>query len=609
MRRFLAGLALLLLAALPAQARFFAGAANNGGGGSPTLTFTALSNGTISSTILGSGAYTGAAPSGLTVSAWTGTCTGTPTISGFTDGGGLWSASFSTPSSACSGTLTVTGTGSNTATSGASPTATISAQVVFTALHTYFISPTGNDSTGTGTSGNPWLTPNHTGFVCGDVVINLSGTISGSGYQNFGTVSAPSCPSTTGGIDGAGGISYVMLVCGNSSGTADLTSCPVPFTGGGWAMDVKTNHWLLSGFQVSGNSGQGAFVADGAAATVSYIAFVNNVAFNVGIGFGGLDNGTSHDKPGATGFDHVAYVGNIAENAEQNTVCTAAMPMAGPATVDAVAGTHFLWYGNYAWNQGNNGCGSDIENFFMDTPDAHGVTSQVVWLDNIGWSAYRFGLAMFVQNFNSVTGLTEIAQNNTLVNNNLINAGGNGDLNVQMDNSSAPTITSTNNIAQSTQSSECGALVGGANGPTSLANITMGTSGNQNFFFNSNGGSNTCAFNGFSFGSNNFTVTPSFTNLTDLLTNRSGAPNCAGFQNTAQCMGYDAQTSTLTTPSVISDLVPTASNTGGKGYQLPTTTPTANALYPAELKGGVYLHWTGSQLIEEPGLVTKPTDM
>ena len=33
-------------------------------------------------------------------------------------------------------------------------------------------------------------------------------------------------------------------------------------------------------------------------------------------------------------------------------------------------------------------------------------------------------------------------------------------------------------------------------------------------------------------------------------------------------MGWNANTSTLTTPSIISDLVPTASGTSGKGYQI-----------------------------------------
>ena len=89
---------------------------------------------------------------------------------------------------------------------------------------------------------------------------------------------------------------------------------------------------------------------------------------------------------------------------------------------------------------------------------------------------------------------------------------------------------------------------------------------------------------------------PAFTNTADLLANRLGVPNCNAFTNTTQCMGWNANTSTLTTPSIISDLVPTASGTSGKGYQLPSTTCAANADYPTWLKGIVYLQWNGSSL-------------
>ena len=76
-----------------------------------------------------------------------------------------------------------------------------------------------------------------------------------------------------------------------------------------------------------------------------------------------------------------------------------------------------------------------------------------------------------------------------------------------------------------------------------------------------------------------------------------------------QCMGWNANTNTLTTPSVISDLVPTASGTSGKGYQKPSTTCAANADYPTWLKGIVYLQWNGSSLTENGDLVTKPCNM
>ncbi len=99
---------------------------------------------------------------------------------------------------------------------------------------------------------------------------------------------------------------------------------------------------------------------------------------------------------------------------------------------------------------------------------------------------------------------------------------------------------------------------------------------------------------------------PAFANMTDLLANRVGNPTCAGFVNTTQCMGWNANTKTLTTLSVIGDLIPSASGTTGKGYQLPSTICASNPLYPTWLKGVVYLQWSGSALTENAGLVNKP---
>jgi hypothetical protein len=74
-------------------------------------------------------------------------------------------------------------------------------------------------------------------------------------------------------------------------------------------------------------------------------------------------------------------------------------------------------------------------------------------------------------------------------------------------------------------------------------------------------------------------------------------------------MGWNAATRKLTTPSVISDLVPTAGGTSGKGFQLPSVTCAANSDYPTWLKGIVYLHWNGSSITENSDLVTKPCKM
>lgn len=107
----------------------------------------------------------------------------------------------------------------------------------------------------------------------------------------------------------------------------------------------------------------------------------------------------------------------------------------------------------------------------------------------------------------------------------------------------------------------------------------------------------------------NFFEDPVFNNTSDLVANHMGAPNCAGFENTTQCMGWDAYTSTLTTNSVIYDLVPTCADCTAKGYQKPSTTCSGTGVsadFPTWLKGIVYLHWTGSAIVQRHGLVTTP---
>ena len=105
-------------------------------------------------------------------------------------------------------------------------------------------------------------------------------------------------------------------------------------------------------------------------------------------------------------------------------------------------------YGNFSYNNSgtkNTACAAlyDIENFMFDTWDAHGVTNQSVMMNNIGFSAYRYGINIILGNYNNITGLHDYLYNNTLYNDNLINSSGNGELNIQMNNAGTPTITHT----------------------------------------------------------------------------------------------------------------------------------------------------------------------
>jgi hypothetical protein len=96
-----------------------------------------------------------------------------------------------------------------------------SVAVPFTPLHIYYISPTGNDHrAGTSVDG-AWATPHHN-VNCGDVIIALAGSYTKSfGINNWGAVS--NCPSTSGGIDGAAGIYFAIVLCAGPY----ITSCPI----------------------------------------------------------------------------------------------------------------------------------------------------------------------------------------------------------------------------------------------------------------------------------------------------------------------------------------------------------------------------------------------
>jgi hypothetical protein len=158
-------------------------------------------------------------------------------------------------------------------------------------------------------------------------------------------------------------------------------------------------------------------------------------------------------------------------------------------------------------------------------------------------------------------------------------------------------------------------------------NVTVGGSGNENYFSGKlhdcnapvclPAWSDTVLTGAATWGTEadlgtNIYTSPAFNNPADLVSNRKGTPNCSGFTNTTACMGYNANTQTLTNPSAIYDLQPTASGARSAGYQLPSTTCVTNGpiemYYPLWLKGIVYLHWDPNTqtITENADLVTKP---
>ena len=595
---------------------------------STSLTITA---GSVPPTMLTPPVVSGTAQVGKVLSSTTGSWTGATSFAYQWAGNtapiaGATAATYTPVSSDVGHTLTatVTATGPSGATASATSAPTVpivaasgdpppTGSVSFVPLHTYYMSPTGDDSAAGTSPSTAWASPAHAGLVCGDVIIAATGNYTANG-GGFNVEAVSNCPSTTGGIDGTGGIYFVTVLCAGNPGTCTTSG----------SIDVTQSNWAVEGFEDQNYAGKCFYLDATASGTtrIGYVAFINDISNNCDDGYTTGDAALNHDVPG-NGGDEFAVVGSIVYKSNNDPICVAALDDPGPANYDSIAGTHVFWYNNYLWNN-NYSCGTDGESMMFDTWDAHGYTGQGVVQNNIAWLSARYHFQAFYQAYNSSAPKMYVLNNTFFAG----NAGGTGlsgdwaegDINIQGSTPFPWPITIQNNIVRSNYAyigNETSALVyafliGGNYTP-----VVVGGNGTQNIFKGKatscrgdtcDPGYNVTQFNGGSFGTNTY-VDPAFTNTADLLASRSGAPNCTAFSNITACMGWNASTRTLSTPSVISDLTPTASGMTGKGFQLPSTTCAPNTLYPAWLKGVVYLHWNGSSLTENADLVTKPCNM
>lgn len=482
-------------------------------------------------------------------------------------------------------------------------TVTTTGATVFVPLHKYYMAPTGSDSNNGLSPASAWATPNHS-MVCGDVIVAAPGSY--GVLQSFGNVS--NCPSNTAGIDGTGGIYFAVLLCGGAS----VGDCSIDTNiGGNTAVEIHTSNWAIEGWKVTGNGVARAYESFACTATtrLHHHAFINDIAYNSAGGYDTNDCGLNHNVPG-NGTDYWAVVGSVAQNSAQDQICLAAIDFVGPANWDALPGTHAFIHGNFSYNNQSPSCVNkyDGENYMIDTLDAHGYAGQVIVSNNIGWNAMRYSLQMFYQSASQAAPTIKV-YNNTFFGD-VTNTGtadfsdGEINFNVSGRSQSPWTVNLNDNISRTNRAtSGSGAtvyalVVGGALWPhlTNSGNVLKGmqtrcSSGVCDPGFNEE------SFNGNPLGSNIY-VDPAFRDTADLLANRTTQTlNCSGFANVTACMGYDANTRTLTTPSVISDLVPTATGIAGKGYQLPSTACAPNPDYPAWLKGIVYLQVSGSQRV------------
>src|SRR5258707_2883495 len=498
---------------------------------------------------------------------------------------------------------------------------------VFTPLHLFYMSPTGSDAANGLTPATAWATPNHN-LVCGDVIIAASGTYNGD-FSTWGTVS--SCPSTSGGVDGTGGIQAAVLLCGGTDLGANgcKINCATGAcnTGAGdgthgnavkAVMQLNKNNWSIQGWQGNGNGTTGrGFQMDTCLSStqiVHHVSVINSIIINANQGLGAT--GCLHDGtavPG-NGFDYTAWVGVIVENAAQDSICLGAVDIVGPANFDTNSGTHMYIKDTFVSSSFATPCItiSDAEGILLDTLDGHAYSGQIVIDNNAAWNTMRNCIQVFYQNYHNTTPIINI-HNNSCYNNltNVGNDGGGAEINTNNSNQGGLNIgipwttTIQKNIARNTHdlsdstTKHIVALVSGGN-PASTA-MTIGGTGTENVFLSSStvalgtcdSTKSACEFNSNSFGTNIY-VNPNYANESDLNTNWLGAPDCTGFPSTTRCMGYNPLTSTLTPNTPIADLQASCTGCSGKGYQLPTTVCNTNAEFPAYLKNLVRLSWNSS---------------
>lgn len=504
----------------------------------------------------------------------------------------------------------------------------------------YFMAASGcNDANSGLTTSLTWCTPNHAGVKCGDVIIANTGAYSTSGIAV--TTSPGTCPSTTGGIDGAGGINFANVVCVTSFACTLNSSSSV--MGGQGAIDIAANNWSFQGWSVTTTDKNAwCYSLDaGASGTTQHhhVAFINDICADAGVGFAVQDNGINQNVPG-NGGDYFAVLGSLTWKANQRSdFPTASIVTVGMSNINATAGTHVLLQGNFAINNSVTGTStaySDLEGMMIDTPESHQYTGQTVLQDNTIYNSSTAGIQMFSQPQNPTT-INVYVRNNTTFNDGQCTPSGFsagqfwGELNSQINGGGAWTLNIQRNIAVGNRAT-VGCASGGGNmyayltgGPSGAVNpgsnvITVGGTGNENIF---KGQATSCdnvcntpnfdvvEFNGYPLGTN-FYTSPSFANTTDLLANHLTQPSCSGTGDIASCMGWNFGTQSATGLSVIADLVAGCGSCSGKGYRPPAACA-ADSLYPSWLKGVNRLQpsgfTNGATVTEVVGLTNKPCNM
>lgn len=426
---------------------------------------------------------------------------------------------------------------------------------------TYYISPTGSDSNAGTSTGVPWLTPNHSGLVCGDVIQAAASTAYDhySFYQTYGAVT---CPQSN---------NVVMITCVTpyacSAANPDNTptfAIDKPYWGvSGWTCTTTGTNTTSSCFAVSPTFSTGT-------ATVHHVVFVNNIVS--GSQTGGVIGYNGGVDAAKVSFDYVAVVGNIVYNATQSNVqCYSGISFYQPANYDTLPGTHLFVAGNFSFGNvdpspcgggtATDGNGVIVDSFDGSPASFPAYTGQTVVANNILVSNGGRGITVYLNKAGS-SHAPIILRNNTLWGNNTaLNQSGAacGELQVF----DALNVRAYWNILATASQYGCATsnplyslFVGGADSSVNVY-VNVGYSSSQT---DAGLGTNP----GFNLGNNLFRVNPSFVSA-----GAPSAPSCSGYATTALCMA-----------SLIANFTSTNALATSYGYQAPSSTPVVDPLYP-----------------------------
>jgi hypothetical protein len=443
--------------------------------------------------------------------------------------------------------------------SATSPSLTSATSTSFTVTAppaTYYLSPNGNDANSGLSASAPWLSPDHP-VNCGDVIIATASTSYSSANFRSGDWGTVSCPA---------GNNVAWLKC------AQFDACKIIVAGGQPGIYVDTSYWGVQGWEVSANNSTASFCFGAAPSyqtpvTIHHIIFANNVAN--GCQQGGF---TTFNSGTTASADYIAIIGNIAYNAAQNgNECYSGISIYQPIQLDSLPGTHIYLAGNFSYgnldaNPCAGGTSTDGEGLIFDTFDfSHGggtpYIQQAVAENNILVNNGGRGIEVLNNSVGTLHAGIYVTQNTSWGNLTDPNQNYTGCGEVTLESVSDTQVFG--NLISTKSATGCGANVIYA---LSVAGADPTDSVDSNFAFGYNGNITYLSNSGtFAYGSKNILGTdPDFSNPTI-----PGAPNCQGAANVTSCMA-----------SLIADFAPAAPSAEGFGYQLPSSTPSSDPLFP-----------------------------